>query len=211
MCISVSPRFLRRSALAAFWGAQSSWTLRKPQRPGSWVMSSWGCISRFMTEEITGLAWLLQHKFGLLQESTRAERTHTHSHAGPFHPGVLVNYAWGSAKPYSQSRIKDSSQWCWYEWVPLFGSGRCIITGQDLESSLNHKWEEPNSHWLQEKGRLIGRTLRVWDTGTRDLKISETGPKKWQIISSLFLSLAVSLLSSLIFLPDSFLPPGLYA
>ena len=102
VCISVSPSFLKGSALSAFKGAQRSWKIWEPRRPGSWVMSSWGCIFQFMTEEITGLAWLLQHKFGLLQESIRARQTHTHSHAGPSHPGMLVNYAWCSAKPYSQ-------------------------------------------------------------------------------------------------------------
>ena len=81
------------------------------------------------------------------------------------------------------------------------GSGRCIIIREDLEPSLNHKWEELNSSWFQGKGRLFRRTLEILYIGTRaDRKISVTGPKKSEVISSLFLTLSLSPLSSLMVL-----------
>ena len=58
--------------------------------------------------------------------------------------------------------MKDFISWWSHEWVPLFGSGRCITFGKRLESSLKHTWEKPNSSWLEEKGRLIGRILGIW-------------------------------------------------
>ena len=75
MCISLSPRVLRASATAPFRMANS---IRMRQRPGSWVTSSWGCTSQFMIWKSTGLAWLLQCKSRLLQESVRLT-PNTHS------------------------------------------------------------------------------------------------------------------------------------
>ncbi|CAN0330756.1 unnamed protein product, partial [Rangifer tarandus platyrhynchus] len=50
-----SSRILEATVLAPFKGTQRKITT---QRPGSWVMSSCGCISLFMIKEMTGLAWL---------------------------------------------------------------------------------------------------------------------------------------------------------
>ena len=55
-------------------------------------------------------------------------------------------------------------------WVKRW---QCIISRQGLKSSLNHKWEEPDSRWTSRKGRFIGRTLGIQDAGPRaDPKIS---------------------------------------
>ena len=59
VCVSDSPMILEATVLAPFKGAQRKITT---QRPGSWVMSSWGYISLFMIKEMTGLAWLQQCK-----------------------------------------------------------------------------------------------------------------------------------------------------
>ena len=58
VCVSDSPRILEATALPPLkrtqWGHL--------QRTGSWVPSSWGCISPCMIEEMTGLAWHRQCK-----------------------------------------------------------------------------------------------------------------------------------------------------
>ena len=80
-------------------------------------------------------------------------------------------------------------------------SGRCTMIGKDLEQSLNHSWEEPTSNWLQGKGRLNEVILGIQDTRLRaNTKISVTGHKKSEVISSLFLFLGLSLPSSLMVL-----------
>ena len=75
----------------------------------------------------------------------------------------------------------------------------CLCLGvKYLKSSLNKNWEEPNSNWLQGNGRLIEKILGIQDTGIRaNTEISVTGPKKSEVISSLFPTLALSLFSSL--------------
>ena len=72
---------------------------------------------------------------------------------------------------------------------------------KDLEPSLNKNWEKPNSNWLQGKGRLIEMILGIQDTRIRaNTEISLTGRKKSEVISSLFLTLTLSLPSSLMIL-----------
>ena len=67
-----------------------------------------------------------------------------------------------------------------------------------LEPSLNQNWEEPTSNWLPGKGRLIEMILGIQDTRIRaNTKISVTGTKKSEVISFLFLTLILSLPSSL--------------
>ena len=69
---------------------------------------------------------------------------------------------------------------------------------KDLEPSLNQNWEKPNSNWLQGKGGLIEMILGIQDTRIRrNIKISVTGHKKLEVIRSLFLTLGLSLPSSL--------------
>ena len=69
---------------------------------------------------------------------------------------------------------------------------------KDLEQSLNHSSEEPTSNWLQGKGRLIEMILGIQDTRIRaNTKISVTGPRESEVISSLFLTLTLSLSSPL--------------
>ena len=58
MCVSDSPRILAVSAISTLKRTQTV----DLQRPGSWVTSSWGSTSRFMIEEMTGLAWHRQCK-----------------------------------------------------------------------------------------------------------------------------------------------------
>ena len=58
VCFSDSPRILVATAILALERAQ--WI--DLQRPGSWVTSSWGSISRSLIEEMTGLAWHRQCK-----------------------------------------------------------------------------------------------------------------------------------------------------
>ena len=56
----------------------------------------------------------------------------------------------------------------------------------------------PNSNWLQRNGRLIEMILGIQETKIRaNKKISLTKPKKLEVISSLFLTLSLSLPSSL--------------
>ena len=72
---------------------------------------------------------------------------------------------------------------------------------KDLEQSLNHSCEEPTSIWLKGKGRLSEMILGIQDTRLRaNTKISVTGHKKSEVISSLFHILALSLPSSLMVL-----------
>ena len=81
--------------------------------------------------------------------------------------------------------------------------------GYSISPSEPHS-EKPNSNWFQGKGGLIGRILGIWYKGMRaDPKISVTGPKKSEAISSLFLSFPLFLQSSLILLVSwlSFLFP----
>ena len=94
VCISISPRFLRTSALSAFKGAQSSWA---PQRPGSWVPFSWEHTSQLLISETTGSALLPQYKCWLLQESVRPTPNTLIRRAIP--PGMLVNCICCSASP----------------------------------------------------------------------------------------------------------------
>ena len=72
------------------------------------------------------------------------------------------------------------------------------MIGKDLEQSLNHSWEEPTSNWLPGKGRLSETILGIQDTRLRaNTKISVTGPRESEVISSLFLTLTLSLSSPL--------------
>ena len=67
------------------------------------------------------------------------------------------------------------------------------MIGKDLEQSLNHSCEEPTSIWLQGKGRLSEMILGIQDTRLRaNTKTSVTGPKKLEVISSLFHTLTLS-------------------
>ena len=67
------------------------------------------------------------------------------------------------------------------------------MIGQDLEQSLNHSCEEPTSIWLKGKGRLSEMILGIQDTRLRaNTKTSVTGPKKLEVISSLFHTLTLS-------------------
>ena len=72
---------------------------------------------------------------------------------------------------------------------------------QYLEQNLNQNWEEPSSTCLQGKGGLIEMIMGIEDTRIRaNTKISVTGSKKSEVISSLFFSLGLSLPSSLMVL-----------
>ena len=74
VCVSDSSRILEAAAIAAF--KRPLWV--HLQRPGSWVTSSWGCISQSLIEEMTGLAWHGQCK--CLECSRISKATHnTHS------------------------------------------------------------------------------------------------------------------------------------
>ena len=53
VCVSDSPRILKAAAMPPL--KSTGWV--HLQRSGSWVTSSWGCISRSLIEEMTGLAW----------------------------------------------------------------------------------------------------------------------------------------------------------
>ena len=79
--------------------------------------------------------------------------------------------------------------------------GTCTMIGKDIEQNLNQSWKGPNSNWLQGKRRLIGMILRIQNTRLRaNTKISVTRSKKLEVISSLFLTLSLSLPSSLMVL-----------
>ena len=83
--------------------------------------------------------------------------------------------------------------------------GRCTVIGKDLEPSLNHSWEEPTFNWLQRKGRITEMILGIQDTRLRaNAKVYVTGPKKSEVISSLFHTLTLSLPSSLMVLAWQF-------
>ena len=53
VCVSDSPRILEAAVIPPL--KSTDWV--HLQRPGSWVTSSWGCISRSLIEKMTGLAW----------------------------------------------------------------------------------------------------------------------------------------------------------
>ena len=77
------------------------------------------------------------------------------------------------------------------------GASVCVWEGyddwKDLEQSLNHSCEEPTSNWLQGKGRLIEMIVGIQDRRIRaNTKFSVTGPRKSEVISSLFHTLTVS-------------------
>ena len=58
VCVSDSPRILEATAIPPLkriqWG--------RLERPGSWMMSSWCCLSQSLVEKMTGLAWHRQCK-----------------------------------------------------------------------------------------------------------------------------------------------------
>lgn len=165
VCISASPRFMRTSALAALKEAQKA---LKGQRRGCWVMSSWGCISLFSVGKTTGLAWLLQCKCWAASGVNQAHSRHTLTHT----KGTPAQGSrWWNCLLLCKVLFSVKSKGFHLNGADMngylsLGSRRCIITRKNPESSLNHKWKEPNSNWLQGK-RLIGRTLGIWDAGTR--------------------------------------------
>ena len=98
---------------------------------------------------------------GVVQESVRPLWANTYSYLGHSCPGCWWTVFGGLHTLFSWKNKGFHSQWCWIKWVPLFVSGRCTKIGKDLAQSLNKSWEEPNSNWLQEKGRLIEMILGI--------------------------------------------------
>ena len=82
------------------------------------------------------------------------------------------------------------------------GASVCVWeVHNDQERSDTKSETQLKGAQLQLASRKQGRILGIWDIGTRaDPKISMTGPKKSEGISSLFLALALSPLSCLIVL-----------
>ena len=58
VCVTDFPRILQATATPPL--KRKGWGYL--QTSGSWVKSSWGCISRSLIEEMTGLAWHWQYK-----------------------------------------------------------------------------------------------------------------------------------------------------
>ena len=85
--------------------------------------------------------------------------------------------------------------------------GASLFGSEGSRTKSESKLREAHSNWLQGKGRLIEMILGIQDTRIKaNIKISVTGTKKSEVISSLFLTLALSLPFSLMILTDNFLP-----
>ena len=206
------PRVCRATASATFSCAHSVWTSR---RPGSWVRSSWGCISRFSIEETTGLAWLPQCKFWPLQESIRPT-PNTYSCEGTLggarDAGELCLLP---CKALFSVEIKDfiSMVLIWIGaslWVRevhhIWEGSRIKSEAQVREAQLQLAWRKRETYW-KDTGDL--------DTRTRaEPKISVTAlislMRNQKPLSHSLSPLLLPFMHLWLLKPESLLPSGFY-
>ena len=176
-------------------GAQSTLA---PQRPGSWVTSSWEHISQFSIGETIGSAWLPQCKCWAASGITQAHSkdTLTQRKVPPRDAGAQ---GLGLCKPCPQQRIKDFIS---MELIRMAASLWVRKVHHNRAGSRIKSESQTRGAQLQlasRKGRLIGR-------------IQVSGTQEWEQIQisqwldpisqkpSVHSFLTLSLLSSLILL-----------